>query len=196
MHFEYDSENPTNGILYYLYQHHNKYYQNFVQVSATSWANEQRKPSYAVDFNNGAYWITNNTEYEESLTISFPLHKIALSGYLLKTSSYETQGYFPKKWYFAYSTDGFDYLNKSEVTDTNNALNCSLCSLLISYTTEATSYFRLFPKNNTFNNYNGFDLNQIELFGDLYFVDICKTCAKPYFHLSLYMFMIFLTYKP
>ena len=194
MHFDYDPVNPTNGILYYLFHYHNKYYKNYVQVAATSW-NSNNPPYNAIDFNDNLYWISKESDIEAYLTISFPVHKVILNGYLLKSSNWSSdEGYFAKKWSFAYSKDNVNFLNKT-YENSNEELKGSLKTKFIEYKTEEANYFRIYPIENTNNElYKGFDLNQIEFFGDLFFLDLLRTCRHSFLQIPIINILIFIIY--
>ena len=196
MRFDYDPQNPTNGILYYLFHYHNKYYKNYVQISATSWAADYRTPYNAIDFNDNLYWISKNSDIETHLTISFPVHKVILNGYLLKSPDWSSEkGYFAKKWSFAYSKDNVNFINNKTYEDSNEELKGNLKTLFIEYETEEANYFRIYPIENTNNElYKGFDLNQIEFFGDLFFLDLLRTCRHSFLQIPIINILIFIIY--
>ena len=170
--FTYNQNQPLHGILFWLFHHsQNKYFQN-VQVSTTSChiAEEQCQIG-AIDFTN-YYWISSGDHDPEYLTIYFPKHSIKITDYVIQTSNttYES-GCHPKKWTFSVSSDGSNFQNEEEVTDTEETIRGPLKTFHVTYQHGIFNYFRISPKETTCDqqNKNYFDLNQIELFGELYF---------------------------
>ena len=102
MTFSFDEENSTNGILYWLFTHHQNVYKKHTNSPS---------PSIVVYFNNDTYWITSCKSESEHYQVYFPYYLIKIEGYLIETckANYAT-GYHPKQWFFESSIDNHEYL--------------------------------------------------------------------------------------
>ena len=169
MKFTYDENNPTRGIIYWIWMHKKSSFSNFVQVCATSQSHDFHDPTNAVDFNNNNYWTSSGNFSEEYLHIYFPYYTIKITSYLIMTTPYYS-GEHPKKWAFAISQDNGTFLHKEEIFD-DGTMNGKLHFRNIPYDHGMGCSFRLYPINNYADSVKRMDVNQIELFGELFFTN-------------------------
>ena len=192
MKFDYSQSQPLNGILAWLFKtNRDSYYQNVI-VSVSSWKTQIQIPKYAIDFDTSTYWISGGQHEEEYIDIYLPYHKVKLNGFLIQTSNIgPSEGYHPLKWAFAISNNNHDFNHMKDFEDTNSELKGPLKTKFNSYESNYVQYFRLYTKNNTKNNYHGFDIAQIEFFGHVKAIfSFCE--KKSIFRHSILFIILFL----
>ena len=194
MKIDYDAENPLHGILYFFYAKNNKY-TDYVHASVTSSNSEDNTPYSTIDFDNSTYWLAGGNNAEEYLTLLFPKNPIKITGYSLQTSGNEAdKGYHPKKWKFGVSVDSYQYENIDEYNDDEGKIKGSYKTIYIPYLyPQYANCFRLYPLENTNCDFRGMDVNQIEIFGEVYISTFQCTYScmlHPFFVQSLTYIMI------
>ena len=100
--FTYDSNNPTNGIIHWIWTHKKSIYSDVLRVSALSNYSQSQIATNAVDFSDNKYWIATGNYSDEYLNLYFPYYSIRITSYVIQTSKYQA-GEHPKIWAFAMS---------------------------------------------------------------------------------------------
>ena len=169
MEFTYNSDTPTQGILWHLYNNNNGIpYSNLVLAKSSSHYSADYIPEYAIDFNDDKYWhAAANKQLGEYITI-ISLYKIKLKGYLIKTSKYGANSCHPRYWSFATSVDGIHYVKNISFEDKTGQMNSNSRYQYVPYSSQKVQFFRIYVTGLSYGNVNRFDLNQVELFGTLY----------------------------
>lgn len=165
MEFPYKKQ---NGVLRYLYSIDHQYFNNTVLFSY-EYSNFHKLyiPSNAFDFGTNNYWAdTNNAQTGQTNFISFCFtnHKVKLTGYEIKTASGETRPYV---WSFSGSNDGKVWHNIKEVKH-------SMGKEELYYTKWSGGTYRCFRYDsilNTVGNSIYSDVQQIEIFGTLHYLN-------------------------
>ena len=168
MEFSYDSNNPTHGILWYLYNNPQIVYSSTVFTKATSEISGGHSSRYAIDFNSNLYWTAiSGKPPGEYITIStvFP---ISLKGYLIQTSNLGPNSCHPKVWAFASSKDGINFVNNQTFEDTEGQMNDALRFQYVPFHCRMHKFFRISVTGISYCNENRIDLNQAEFFGTLH----------------------------
>ena len=179
MEFSYDHNNPTHGILWYLYNNDSIPYSSVVSTSSSSNLSETYLSEYAIDFNNDKYWTAHSTTSGAYITISIK-YPILLKGYVIQTSKAAANGCHPKHWALSASFDGTTYSPKVAYDDVNSEMNYPLRYKYISYDNDNKLYrfFRLFNNGQSYSGETRFDLNQIEFFGTLFDSSVGKNYLR------------------
>ena len=168
MRFEYDQSNPTNGIIRWIYDNRKEDYTNLLQVTATSHYYDHQTPDKAVDFNDQEYWIAKGDRAGEFINLYFPHSIIKITGYVLQTSHRNKGGDHPKIWSFAMSKDNITFFHNETYEDKEGSMNSPYRHIYLPYDHGIGCAFRIYPILSAYGLHNQMDVNQIELFGELF----------------------------
>lgn len=162
-----------NGVLKYLYSIDPAYFNNKILFSY-NYSNYYQSyyPSNAFNFGTGNYWVdTSNANSGQTNFISFCFvnHKVKLKGYEIKTASGETR---PHIWSFSGSNDGNVWYNKKEAIH-------SMQKNELHYEKWSGGIYRCFRYDSLLNSVGTSiysDVQQIEIFGTLHYLNEPITC--------------------
>jgi len=164
--FSYDSNNPTNGILWYLNNKYKTNYSSFVTTGSTADYSSEYGSQNAVDFNDNKHWTAPTSSNGAYITINvfFP---IMLKGYVIQTSNASPGCCHPQHWAFSASNNGVSF-DAYETCDAGQEMNDRLAHKYVTFKKGVYRSFRVHNNGLSYCNENRLDLNQLELFGTLY----------------------------
>ena len=194
----YNSRNPTDGLLHYLFIKNRNWYFENIKTNATSIYeienhNQNFDSKNAIDFDDDKYWTSKEIDDEEQfweLQLPFPIN---ITSYVIQ--SWEGSCH-PKSWGFAASNDGITFENRENYTDEDNSMNFSYSHANIEYNYGFYQYFRLYVTNISYCDNKRFDLNQFELYGSMNLTEpfqylTCSYPTSPRIHLLSYAIFLY-----
>lgn len=166
--FEFNSNNPFNGILNYFVTKNNGNISNDVNITASSVETNDRLPTNVVQYNQNRDCFYSKNKPNDWLCFDFKEHKIVLTNYTIKSGPFQANNYHPRSWVIEASNDNVSW----ETLDTKNdcsSLNGNSITHTFPISNQNKKEFRYIryrqSKNWAKNDY--IMIHSFELYGDL-----------------------------